>query len=166
MEKELYQMTDVQADEMLEQVMDLRSEKGRFETIAAGKIGIIQEDLSHKMGKLDKEIQFMKDQLRAFFLTIKPKNSKTQQSYSLLSGKLIMKKATTRLTHDDKKIAEWCNHNASEYIKRFVINELDWMELKKDLSISNGIITNKITGEVLEGIGLTIEDVPESFDIK
>ena len=166
MEKELYQMTDVQADEMLEQVMDLRSEKGRFETIAAGKIGIIQEDLLHKTEKLDNQIQFMKDQLRAFFLTVDRKQTKTQESYSLLSGRLILKKSTQKIYHDDAKLLEWAEQNGQHYIDTKQVSKLNWTEFKKDLSISNGMIVNKVTQEVLEGIGLTIEDVPESFDIK
>ena len=167
MEKELYTITELQADAILEEVRELKSCKSRFETIANGKIGIIQEDLQRKNEKIDNQIQFKKDQLRAFFLTIKPKNNKTQQSYSLFSGKLVMKKATTKLTHDDKKIAEWAEINASEYITIKSTSILNWAELKKDLVIDNGTIVDKVTGEVFEDIeGLSIEEVSETFDIK
>ena len=167
MEKELYTMSELQADELLEKVRELKSCKSRFETIAAGKIEIIQEDLQRKNEKIDNQIQFMKDQLRAFFLTVEPKKTKTQLSYSLFSGKLVMKNATTKITHDDGKLAEWAYTNAREYMSIKYTNVFSWAEFKKDLVVENGMLRNSATGEVFKDIeGLSIEEVSETFDIK
>ena len=160
-------ITDIQADELLEEVRELKHEKSRFETIAAGKIGIIEEDLKHKSDKIDKQIQFMKDQLQGFFTTVDKRDSKTQQSYNLFSGKLVMKKATQKIAHDDVELLAYAIRNKMDYVKQSTVYKLDYTEFKKDLVISNGMIVNKSTNEILEGVnGLSIEEVSEQFDIK
>lgn len=162
-------MNDVQADEMITEIKEMESDKLRFENIAKQKIDIINHSLESSIVRINDQIQFHKDQLAAFFLTVNKKDSKTQQSYSLLSGKLVMKKATTKLVHDDKKLIEYCKTNASEYIKQIVTDTLDWKGFKSNIEILNDQIFSSSTGEVLEGlseIGLSIEEVAPKFDIK
>lgn len=159
-------LSEIEADEMITSIRELVQEKNRFEVIAAGKIENIKEDLSRKTERLENEIQFMKDQLRAFFNTVERKSTKTQESYSLLSGKLVMKKPTVKIVHDDVKILEWAKENASEFVNQTIVNKLDWKGLKEVLDINGTEIINGATGEVLEDIGITVEQVAESFDIK
>lgn len=160
-------LTEIEADEMITNIRELVQEKNRFEVIATGKIENIKEQLERKTEVIDKEIEFMKSQLRSFFNTVERKSTKTQESYSLLSGKLIMKKPTVKIAHDDNKILEWAKENASDYIKQTIVNKLDWATFKKDLDINGTKIVNKATGEVLEGVeGLAIEQVNESFEVK
>lgn len=163
----MYDITELQADELITEIRELEADKVRYTNIARGKMENIQADLLRGTEGIDRCVQFNKDQLRAFFTTVNKKETKTQESYSLLSGRLIMKKATTKLKHDDKKIAEWAEVNASEYITIKSTSVLNWTEFKKDLVIVNGALIDKVTGEVLESIeGLMIEEVKESFEVK
>ena len=160
-------MNDLQADTMLTDIWELQAEKLKFQMIANGKIKQVEESLKVKSESIDKEVQFMKDQLQAFFLTCSKKSTKTQETYSLLSGKLIMKKATQKIVHDDVLLMDWIQTNASDYIKQTVTNKIEWAKLKKNLTITNSQIINTDTGEILEDIeGLSIEEVGASFDIK
>ena len=162
-----YIIEEWQADNLITEIKELEFDKSRFELTAEKKCESIMEDLERRTSKINDEIEFKRSQLKAFFLTVERKNSKTQESYSMLSGKLIMKKPTQKITHDDKKLLEWAEHNASEYIDQTVINKLKWAELKKVLAIRNGLIVNEATGEALEGIkGIGIEEVKEQFEIK
>ena len=165
-----YQLTELQADELITSIKEMQEDKARFEKIAAGKIESIQNDLKYKSKVLDEQMQFSKDQLRAFFNTIKSKETKTQKSYNLLSGKLIYKKASQKIAHDEKQLINWAEQslsNQNRYTSVIKTAKLDWSLLKKDLSISNGMIVNRLTGEVLEDInGVSIEEVNESFDIR
>ena len=77
-----YQLTDLQADELITSIKELQEEKKRFEAIAAGKIEIIQGDLKYRCNVFVEEMDFSKGQLRAFFLTIKAKETKTQKRYN------------------------------------------------------------------------------------
>jgi len=162
-------MNDLQADEMITAIRELQADRNRFEAIANGKIVQIEESLNLKKESIEKEVQFMKDQLQGYFTTVKKKESKTQESYSLLSGKLVMKKATQKIAHDDEKLKKYLDQdsdNRNKYLNKSILIKLDWAGLKKDLSIKNGMITNSVTGEVLEDTGITLEDVQASFDIK
>ena len=167
MEKELYAISDTQADDLITEIKALQEEKQRYEVIASQQIQVITDKLQAKHKYIESSIQFNKDQLRAFFLTVERKSTKTQESYSLLSGKLVMKKATTKITHDDAKLLKWAEENGQNYIISTQTSRLNWTGLKSDLSISNGMIVNKSTSEVLEGIeGLSLEEVKEQFEIK
>lgn len=159
-------MEEWQADDMIGEIKALQGDRSRFEKIANKKIENIDNEWLTKAKQIDGEIQFMKDQLAAFFLTVNKKDSKTQQSYSLLSGKLVMKKATKVIVHDDVLLMDWMETNASNYIKQSITNKIEWGRLKKNLSITNGKIINSDTGEIIESEGLFIEDVKEKFEIK
>ena len=160
-------MNDLQADNMLNEIWELEAEQLKFQMIANGKIKQIEESLKTKSESIDKEVQFMKDQLASFFITCKKKDSKTQESYSLLSGKLVMKKPTQKIVHDDVKLLALCIRGNQAFVKKTENYKLDWAGFKKDLVIIDGSIINSVTGEVFETTeGLSIEDVKASFDIK
>jgi len=162
-----YKMTDFEADNLVTSIKMAEQEKLRFNKIAKDKIQNVELMLADKINTLDGEIQFKKDQLTAFFLTVDKKDSKTQQSYSLLSGKLVMKKATQKIVHDDVLFMDWAWKHKLKYVEVKQVNKLDWAGLKKDFSIVNGMILDNATGEILEGIeGLFIEDIAPQFDIK
>ena len=166
MENKPYIITEVEADELISCIKELQTEKIRFEKIAAERIATIENALNIGAGKRDNEIQFIKDQLRHFFNSVERKQTKTQESYNLLSGRLVMKKPTYKIAHDDVKLLEWAEQNGQHYVEVKQVSKLNWADMKKDLVISNGLILNKVTGESLEAIGLTIEEVAESFEVK
>ena len=162
-----YQLTELQADELITSIKELQEDKKRFEKIAAGKIESIQNDLKYKSKVLDEQMQFSKDQLRAFFNTIKSKETKTQKSYSLLSGKLIYKKPSQKIAHDDTKLEGYLFQHAGNFLKETTTTKIDWAGFKKGLTITNGSIMNKATGQVLDNMeGLSLEEVAESFEVK
>ena len=164
---ENYIISEVAADDLIMGIRKMQDEKKRFESIATQQIQAIKDRLEVKNQLLEDAVQFSKDQLRAFFLTVDKKQTKTQESYSMLSGKLIMKKPTIKIVHDDSKILKWASENAKEYVKETLTSKLDWSTFKKDLDIDNGMIVNKTTGEELSTIeGLSLEEVGEIFDIK
>lgn len=160
-------MNDLEADNMLSQIFEQQSEKLKFQMIANGKIKQIEEALKTKSESIDKEVQFMKDQLQAFFLTCNKKATKTQETYSLLSGKLVMKLPTKKIVHDDVKLESYLFQHAGNFLKETTVTKIDWAGFKKELAISNGRIINETTGQVLDDMeGLSLEDVKASFDIK
>ncbi|WP_291636657.1 host-nuclease inhibitor Gam family protein [Clostridium sp.] len=166
-ERELRGITELQADELITSIKDFQTEKERFQTIANGKIENIQSTLEIQTNHIDNEIQFEKDQLRAFFNTVKSKETKTQRSYAMLSGKLIYKKASQKIKHDAEKLETYLSNNADEYLKEVITNKIDWAEFKKNLVIDNGMIINTHTGQILDAVcGLSLEETKESFDIK
>lgn len=156
-----------QADNLITEIKELQADKARFTVVAENKCKNIMEELENRSLKIDNEIEFKKAQLKAYFMTVERKSSKTQETYSMFSGKLIMKKPTQKIVHDDEKLKDYLMENAQEYVKKTVVSKIDWAEFKKGLVIDNGIVFDKVTGQVLDDReGITLEEVGEQFEIK
>ncbi|AUN10645.1 host-nuclease inhibitor Gam family protein [Clostridium botulinum] len=156
---------DTHADEKIQEIKELEEEKTRIEMIAKNRIAAIKEQLRIKTEKINNEIDFNKEQLMAYTRNLKMKETKTQKSYNLLSGKLVIKKSKINLNHDDTKILEHLlNAKDETYIKKEP--KLKWGEMKKDLEVKDNQIVNKATGEILDIEGLTLEKTNEILEIK
>ena len=163
MEMEVFKVKDdVQADKMLSNIMELQAEKSRFEMIYNARVDQLKENLAKEVDTIDREVSFKKGMLQAYFLTIKPKETKTQKTYKLLSGKLVMKKASASIAKDDEeKLIVWAKGSKPEFIK--TKEEINWGELKKTLRINgDNIITED--GEIAEGV--IIQEKGEEFEVK
>ena len=158
---------DSDADRLLEQIKEAKVEIKRYETMATAKINEVAELLKRRTDGINYVIETNKNMLAAYFLNVKQKESKTQFSYGLLNGTLVMKKATQKIVHDDVKLLALCIRNNQTFVKKTENYKLDWAGFKKDLVIIDGSIINSVTGEVFETTeGLSIEEVKPSFDIK
>ena len=106
--------------------------------------------------KRDAKKARMTEYLRDYAEIVPMKETKTQKSYPVPGGKLVLKKATTKLEHDDAVIMEDLKKQGrTEYIKTVVTEKLDWAGLKKDY-LENG--------EAVDGI--TVVEVPETFTVQ
>lgn len=77
--------------------------------------------------------------------------TKTQISYPLLTGKVVIKKATTKITNaDESALTEWCKVNLPDAVK--TTYKPDWATLKKDIQMVDGVAVHTPTGMVVEGI--------------
>ena len=94
------------------------------------------------------------------------KETKTQKTYALPSGKIVIKKDKSDFKINKDSVIENIKtlEGYEDYIK--VKEDLAWGDLKKNLVIDNGNIINKITGEVLEVEGLEVEVKSGKFEIK
>lgn len=118
--------------------------------------------------KLDceEEIQFFKDMLAPYFESRVDKEfvkkTKTQVSYQLPTGKLVLKHREPDFEykeHQPDAIAWLKKNNGEKYIK--VKEELDWKALKTTVTVSGNVVCTK-DGEVIPGIVVTPrEDVFE-----
>ncbi len=101
-------------------------------------------------------VERMTAYLRDYADEVPMRETKTQKSYPVPGGKLVLKKATTKLEHDDEKLLQTLKETGrTEYIKTVITEKVDWAGLKKELNE---------TGEIIEGV--TRVEVPESFEVK
>lgn len=111
----------------------------------------------------DFNTMYLEKLLADYFRTVPHKKTKTQESYSLPGGKLVMKKQQPEFKRDDKAAIDWLKQNGGgQFVK--VEERLDWDGLKKSSGIADGkvifsetinedgeIIQNSIPGiEVIE----------------
>lgn len=114
--------------------------------------GLIEKAKAKRDAKQARMIQYLRD-----YAEIVPmKETKTQKSYPVPGVKLVLKKATTKMEHDDAVILQTLKEQGRrEYIKTVTTEKLDWAGLKKELVE---------TGEIIDGV--TVVDVPETFTVQ
>lgn len=156
----------VQMDNLVEDFKSITEQIESFMQMRDRKIKAVNEQYEEKVAPLNKELEYIKAQLRVLADQVPQKEAKTQSKVELLSGSVVIKKPTQTLVADKDKLIEWAKENAmNDYIDENVVQSFKWKELKADLDIVDGQVVNKITGEIMAE-GVTIEDKPEEVVIK
>lgn len=157
-------VNDNEADYALEQIAQAKEEYDRLTAIADEKISELKAKKDQLQESYDKKVAFYRFKLQQFFETVPHKETKTQESYKLLSGSLVKKKAAQKIVNsDENSLISWLKANNEEsYIK--TEEKVSWGEFKKNLSIVDGKVVNNLSGEVVDCV--SIEETEESFDIK
>ena len=112
--------------------------------------------------KCERRIQFFEYKLMQYFGSVPHKQTKTQESYQLPSGKLVLKKQTPDFERDDELILAWLKANdENQYVN--TKETVDWSELKKTLTIVGEQVAGE-TGEIIPGIIVT--ERPDVFKVE
>lgn len=135
------------------------------------KIRRIRADQKKETDELERQMQFYKDQIAAvdkcadedvaFFESMLTgyfanrmeegftKETKTQISYKLPTGKLMIKHQAPEFEKDEAAVIAWAKQNGGQYVK--TKESLDWDKLKKTISV---VGENAVTkdGEVIPGV--------------
>lgn len=125
--------------------------------------------LDDKEAKFDKALErdtaFLKFALSDYMRTVKCKATKTQESYQLLTGKLIRKKASVDYKVNDEALVGWLRENKHDELINVTVKPR-WGEIKKMLVADpeSGAVVIGETGEVIDGV--TAVEKPETFSIK
>ena len=91
--------------------------------------------------------------LADYFATVPHKSTKTQESYTLPGGKLILKKQNPEYTRDDSTVIEWLKANKMpQFVK--IEEKLDWAGLKAATAVFEGNVVTE-DGEIIPGITVT-----------
>lgn len=158
---------DKTADWALTQIRDAEDERDRLIALAQEKIQALTAQIKDIEEKCNNDTKYLRSCLAMYFETVKPStDTKTQKTYKLLSGSLIFKKPSFKITHDDEKLLGYLKDNdGADYIK--VKETVDWAGFKKNLTVNdNGEVIDTELGVVLNPEVCGIEEVPASFDIK
>ena len=163
-EKEGWQITDdLTADWALDKIRDARAEYNRFEMVAKAKIRQIEDALTKKRMAMESETGFFEGKLRDYLERVKAKETKTQKTYSLPSGKLKLKYQAPEYKRDEEILLSYLeSNNMSDYVK--LKKSADWAELKKLTKQIDNKVVNTETGEIIPGIEL-VEREPK-FEVE
>ena len=154
---------DATADWAVRKIKEEQKEYERLAIIASEQIAEINLKLRHVEEVAERKTAFLKECLAQYFQTVPHKATKTQESYKLLSGSLVMKLGSQKMVKNDAELVEFFRQNdMTEYIK--TKEEPKWAEFKKNLSIVDGKVIDTTTGEVVDVVG--VEEVPGTFDVK
>ena len=135
--------SDAKAAWALQKIAEARADRDSWVKWYEDKIAEIK-------AQTDFDTMNLERMLSEYFQTVPHKKTKTQESYSLKNGKLILKTQNPEYTRDDKKIISWLNENAGgKFVK--VKEELDWAGLKAKTAALDGKLWSE-DGEEIPGV--------------
>ena len=138
--------SDAKAQWALEKIREARADRDTWVEWYKAQIQKITE-------QTDFDTMNLEHMLAEYFATVPHKKTKTQESYSLRGGKLILKTPNPEYNRDDKTVIDWLKANKkAEYIK--TKEELDWAALKAATGVFEGHIVTE-DGEIIPGITVT-----------
>jgi hypothetical protein len=98
---------DKTADWALNTIHEAEAERDRLIALAEEQIKDLTGRIEELKEKCENETKFLRSCLQMYFNTIESKETKTQKSYKLLAGTLVLKKPSQKITHDDGKLLEY-----------------------------------------------------------
>jgi hypothetical protein len=121
-----------------------------------------QAMIKKAMAKRDATIDRMRNYLRYYADLVPMKETKTQRSYPITGGKLILKKQQPKFEVDDDTLVPWLKSNFMAHLVK-VKESADWATLKKVVNVSgSGVTTDE--GEVIPGV--TVTQRPDVFKVE
>ena len=160
---EQFEITDDNTAEWaIQKVLEAKAEKERLLSLveeARKELDLKQERIENRY---ESDTGFLLSKLNSYLDTVKCKKTKTQESYQLLSGKLVRKFAKQKLVPDKAALLEWCKQNAPDCVKH--TEEAMWSEVKDKFSIFGESVVCTETGECVTCV--TVAETPSTFDVK
>ena len=147
---------DSKAEWCLEKIREANAEADRMQAWYT-------EQMKRILKRRDSRVSFFEEKLKPYFAMVPKHETKTQSSYTLPSGKLVLKHQGPEFERDDKVILAWLKANEEKKFVK-VKESVDWAELKKTIEICGDKAVFVETGEVISGI--TIADRPDVFKVE
>jgi phage host-nuclease inhibitor protein Gam len=141
--------TDAKAEWALTKIREARADRDKWVEWYKAKIDEITQQTDFDTMNLER-------MLAEYFATVPHKKTKTQESYKLPGGKLVLKTQNPEYTRDDKAVIEWAKANGfGQFVK--VEEKLAWQELKDATAVFEGHIVTE-DGEIVPGVEVTNRD--------
>ena len=152
------------ADWAVRKIQEERAENQRLHDIAQDQMDRINEKIAAADRRLESRTAFLMHRLSEYFGTVKPKETKTQAKYQLLSGTLVYTKPKYKIEKSDEAaFVQWLKETGNtEFIK--TVETPAWGEFKKRCAIAGAAVVDTDTGAVVEG--LRVAPVEGTFDVK
>ena len=150
---------DASAEYLLQRIREANAQFDRMEAWYA-------HQLNKAMEIRDRTIAWAERSLRAYLDMVPAKKTKTQMSYELPGGKLILKQQAPEYDRNDEALLPWMKQNGYESLVK-VKESVNWAELKKTLTETpdgTGMMTTD--GEVVPGIKVEQREPKFSVDLK
>jgi len=154
--------TDQKAEWALNIIREEQAEAQRLINVCNSQILYYQSEIRKVQDKLENKTGNLKAMLFEYFQTVDRKTTKTQETYTLPSGKLKLKYPKPEFKRDDSKLVEWLeNSGKTDYIK--IKKSPDWATLKKAITVVGDKVADE-NGEIVEGV--EVVERPPVFDVE
>lgn len=156
--------SDAKAGWALDKIREARADRDAW-------VKWYQDKIAEITAQTDFQTMNLERMLAEYFQTVKHKKTKTQESYPLPNGKLVLKIQNPEYKRDEKTAVAWLkSHGFGQYVK--IKEELDWSALKEASDVVDGKIVcgEKVTedGEIIQYIvdGIEVIDRPAKFVVE
>lgn len=148
---------DREADWAIEKILKHEAERDRLLSLANEKIKEITEQKAKFIEKCENDTAYLKMLLRAYFEYVQPStDTKTQRTYKLLSGKLVLKRQGPEFIQDEPAMLAWAEASAPGFIR--IKKEIAWVDLKKATALDGEVLVFAETGEIIPGVTAKARD--------
>lgn len=153
---------DACADWAVAKIAEERAELDRIKRLADEQIARIMHKVSAAERRYKNGTDYLTSKLAEYFETVTQKKTKTQRTYRLLSGTLKLKLGGVAMKQDDEKLLEYLKASGNSEMVQ-TVEKPRWGEYKKRLEIVGEVVVDKTTGEVVEGVEITVK--PDTFTV-
>lgn len=148
--------TDAKAEWALKKIKEARADRDTWVAWYKEKIREITEQTDFDTANLER-------MLSDYFATVPHKKTKTQESYKLPGGKLVLKTQNPEFRRDDETVIGWIKSNGmGQYVK--TKEELDWAGLKAATAVFDGHVVTE-DGEIVPGIDVVDREAKFSVEV-
>ena len=150
---------DMKAEWCLSKIRKVRAEQKREKDELLRQMQFYQDQMAIIDKQADEEAAFFESMLVPYFTERMEsgftKSTKTQTTYKLPTGKLILKKQGPTYDRNNAELLPWLKANRPDLVK--VEESPNWAELKKTVTVvGDSVVT--ADGEVVPGVKVTEQD--------
>ena len=151
---------DRKADWAIRKIKTERAERDRLVALADEQIRELMEKKKELTERCETRTAHLGTLLRLYFDTVETTATKTQASYKLLSGKLVLKRQAPEYQRDETALLDWAKANAPDMVQ--TKESVTWGDLKKLTTLDGEKVVLAETGEIVSGVvAVPREDVFE-----
>lgn len=158
---------DNKAEWALRKIAEEHAERDRLTMVIDNQIEFYSERRAEIEKRTEDKVHNLEIMLAQYFENVPHKSTKTQQTYELPSGKLVMKQNAPKIDRNDEVLTHWLMDNGLvSYIQ--TKQSPMWGELKSSGMIKecgDAFVLDE-TGEVVQGVQLIQQEPTFSIKIK
>ena len=156
---------DMKAEWVLSKIRSIRKDQKKECDELTRQMRFYQDQMDMISKQADDDVAFFESMLIPYFAERMEggftKSTKTQTSYKLPTGKLVLKKQAPEYERKDDELLPWLKANRPDLVK--VTESANWAELKKSVKI-NGENVVTADGEVIPGVKVTERE--DKFEVE
>jgi len=149
---------DWEADQAVRRIVNARRERDRLTAHHRAQI-------EHANERCEYTETFYLGALEKYFESLPVRQTKTQASYPLPSGQLILKLPAPSYKVDDVEFSQWLEGSKyGQFVRSEVVKRPMWGEFKKQTKVVDGALVDAESGEIVHGVEVKMN--PATFAIK
>ena len=156
---------DMKAEWVLSKIRGIRSEQKKEKDELTRQMQFYKDQMDMIDKQADEDVAFFESMLIPYFAERMEsgftKSTKTQTTYKLPTGKLILKKQDPTYDRNNAELLPWLKKNRPELVK--VEESPNWSELKKTVTVVGESVATK-DGEIVPGVKVTVRE--DKFDVE